>query len=83
MEQAAETAVDSQGPSRRGFLLGSLASLLGLGLLGGCARGPRKAVPTAGVSAAPPLGVIPAWNPGSGTYPVRFAAGIADVTPKK
>ncbi len=83
LEQAAETAVDSQGPSRRGFLLGSLASLLGLGLLGGCARGPRKAVPTAGVSAAPPLGVIPAWNPGSGTYPVRFAAGIADVTPKK
>ncbi|MCE5231081.1 neutral/alkaline non-lysosomal ceramidase N-terminal domain-containing protein [bacterium] len=68
----------SRGPSRRGFLLGSLASFLGMSFLGACARRPMKSAHN-----ALPLGAIAPWETKAGFFPVHAAAGIADITPSK
>lgn len=77
--EVAEKLDDPKGPSRRGFLLGSLASLLSAGFLGACARGPK---PQSAASKAA-LGSIPAWSTSQGLFPVSAAAVSLDISPKK
>lgn len=70
--------VTAAGPTRRGFLLGSLASLAGASLTGCASLGTTPP----GRAERRPI-TEPAWGPEAGYYPIRACAGKVNVNPPR